>query len=126
MTASKRAFGTEGEELCSVFLKKKKRMKTLQKNYTVKGGEIDLVLMDKKTIVFCEVKTRSYLSKELGSAQLAVDKIKQKRIKHASKVFLLKEGENYKFNDYRFDVVEVYIPEDPKKVFVRHTPNAFI
>ena len=126
MTASKRAFGAEGEELCSVFLKKKKHMKTLAKNYCIKGGELDLVLLDKKTLVFCEVKTRSYLSKDLGSAQQAVDKRKQSSIKHAAKVFLLKESEKFKFTDYRFDVVEVYITEDPKKVFVRHTPNAFI
>lgn len=126
MTASKRAFGADGEELCRIFLEKKKKMKLLRKNYCIKGGEIDLVLLDKKILVFCEVKTRSYLSKDLGSAQSAITKEKQKRIKRAAKVFLARECEDVNFTDYRFDAVEIYIPEDPKKVFVRHTPQAFI
>ncbi len=125
MTITKRAFGTEGEELAQRFLKTK-GMKTLFRNFTVKGGEIDLILLDKKTLVFCEVKTRTPRSKNLGSAQSAIHYYKRKHLTYAAKVFLARRGSQLKFDDCRFDVVEVYLPEDgTNKVFVRHTPDAF-
>lgn len=125
MTDSKRAFGTEGEELAARFLVKKKKMKLLQKNFCVRGGEIDLILMDKKTLVFCEVKTRTQRSSHLGSAALAVDHRKQRHLTHAAKIFLAKFGREYRYEDCRFDVIELYLPEPPTTVYVRHTPYAF-
>lgn len=126
MTDSKRAFGTEGEELAQRFLTKKKKMKLIEKNFCVRGGEIDLILMDKKTLVFCEVKTRSQRSSHLGSAALAVDYRKQRHLTYAAKVYLAKHGRDLRFEDTRFDVVELYLPDPPTTVYVRHTPYAFM
>ena len=126
MKSTKRAFGTEGEELALRFLQKTKKMKLVSRNFCIRGGEIDLILTDKRTLVFCEVKTRTPKSKDLGSTALAVDSRKQKHLIRAAKVFLGKNEHQLKFNECRFDVVEVYLPMDgTNKVYVRHTPYAF-
>ncbi len=125
MTSTKRAFGAEGEELALRYLQKK-RMKLICRNFCIKGGEIDLILSHKKTLVFCEVKTRTPRSKNLGSAADAVDKRKQKHLIYAAKVFLARHGSQLNYDECRFDVVEVYLPMDQtNKVYVRHTPYAF-
>lgn len=126
MTSTKKAFGAEGEELALRFLEKNKKMKLVSRNFTIRGGEIDLILTHKKTLVFCEVKTRTPKSKDLGSAAMAVDKRKQQHLIRTAKVFLGKYAQQLKFEECRFDVVEVYLPMDQSnKVFIRHTPYAF-
>ncbi len=119
-----RGIGAAGEQLAERFLKKK-GMKTVASNYYIRGGELDLVMLNKKTLVFCEVKTRTEKSKGLGPAYEAVDRTKQLRVIRAAKAFLAQNAAGLDFEDTRFDVVEIYLPSDGEKVFVRHTPDAF-
>ena len=53
--------GDRGEILAVEFLKKK-GYKVVETNYTNKLGEIDIIALDKKTLVFVEVKCRSTLA----------------------------------------------------------------
>ncbi|MBQ9545653.1 MAG: YraN family protein [Clostridia bacterium] len=121
---STREVGALGEQLAERFLKKKK-MKKVASNFCIRGGEIDLIMLDKKTLVFCEVKTRTPKSASLGAAYEAVDRTKQLRVVRAARAYLSKNADEIDFDDTRFDVVEIYLPEEGKKVYVRHTPDAF-
>lgn len=116
--------GAVGEQLAERFLKKK-GMKKIASNFCIRGGEIDLVMQLKKTLVFCEVKTRTAGSRSLGAAYEAVNRTKQIRLIRAAGAFLAQNARELDFEDTRFDVVEIYLPDDGKKVFVRHTPDAF-
>lgn len=58
----------------------------LEKNYRVKGGEIDIIAEKDGTIVFVEVKYRSNL--KFGYGIEAVDLRKIRRIYRAAKIYL--------------------------------------
>ena len=74
-----------------------------ERNYRCRIGEVDLIAMDGKYLVFVEVKYRS--SGGNGVAAAAVDIHKQKRISRAASFFLIRYG--YQEPPCRFDVVAI-------------------
>lgn len=107
--------GVEGEEIAAEWLEKQYGMLLLESRYRNKAGEIDLIMLDRKTVVFIEVKTR--LKSSPGSGLMAVDRRKQQRIARAAVIYLLSKG--WQNHAVRFDVVEV------SGNGVLHAPNAF-
>ena len=102
--------GEKGEEYTVKFLEKKK-YKILERNYSKRYGEIDIIAENKNYIVFVEVKTRHKDS--MTSAADAVNRQKQIRIIKTASLYL-SENETEKF--CRFDVCEVYINSDNLKL----------
>ena len=107
--------GIAGEHAAEKWLKKNKGMRTLERRYRNKAGEIDLIMRDRETIVFVEVKTRTNAAP--GTGILAVDKKKQQRLARCAVLYLI-ENKWMNYN-VRFDIVEV---SDEKVI---HVPNAF-
>ena len=58
MSFFRKRLGQEGEYLAAGFLRKK-GYKLVERNYRCKTGEVDLIVLDRKVVVFVEVKTRS-------------------------------------------------------------------
>ena len=86
------------EEACN-FLQKK-GLKLIEKNYSCRSGEIDLVMQDKQELVFVEVRYRA--NNEYGSALDSVDQHKIQKIISAASHYL----SNHKIDQpIRFDVV---------------------
>ena len=83
---------------------KNHNLKKVKRNFNCKAGEIDIVMIDKETLVFIEVKYRK--NDEWVSALESVTKKKQTRIIKAAQMFLL---QNKRFDDWncRFDVVSI-------------------
>ena len=107
--------GLAGERFAAEWLRQKYGMQLIESRCRNKGGEIDLIMLDRETIVFVEVKTR--LNAAPGSGLLAVDRRKQQRIARAAVIFL---AENHMLKrSVRFDVAEVTATD------VIHVPNAF-
>lgn len=75
----------------------------LARNWRGGGGELDLVLDEDATIVFCEVKTRASASH--GSGFEAVTRAKQRKITRAALAFLAEHGLGSRA--CRFDVAVV-------------------
>ncbi len=71
----------------------------LERNFRVKGGEIDLVCRDGKTTVFVEVRLRS--RSDFGGAAASITAAKQARLILAARHWLLRHGET----PCRFDCV---------------------
>ena len=92
--------------------------KILEKNLvTGRGttaGELDVVALKNKTLVFVEVKER----KTLENALYAIKAAQQKRIVNAAK-FYLSRHEKYQNYDVRFDAVFV------SKLLIKHIQNAW-
>jgi putative endonuclease len=87
----------------------------LARNYTVRGGEVDIVFADGDVTVFCEVKLRN--SARFGLPAEAVDTRKQKRICLAALDYASK---NKSIDEKcRFDIIAIY---DGK---ISHIKNAF-
>ena len=84
----------------------------LCKNYTCKGGEIDIVCTKQSYICFVEVKMRSAESGE--SAVLSVDERKLSRIECAVESFLGEYSENEYIRSLtpRTDIFEIYTYRD--------------
>jgi putative endonuclease len=93
---------------------------TLARNYTCRGGEIDLVMREREVVVFVEVRFRR--SARFGSAAESVDAGKRRRLILAARHYLAR---NPAFADApcRFDVVAV--SGDPGKPTVDWIAGAF-
>ncbi len=110
----KKFLGSLGERKACKYLKKK-GFKIIEKNYTTRFGEIDLIGLYGDFLVFIEVKTRT--NHNYGYAVEAVDKIKQEHYRKTATLYLLSTPD--KGYQPRFDVVEVY-PDG-----INHIEDAF-
>lgn len=80
----------------------KQNLSLLQSNYSCRFGEIDLIMLDKSTLVFVEVRLRSH--KNYGGAASSVDFKKQKKIITTANHFLMCHSK-YSQHPCRFDVI---------------------
>jgi putative endonuclease len=84
-------------------------------------GELDLVAVDGRTIVFVEVKTRE--SQDAGHPAEAVDADKQRRMTRLALAYLRR----HELLEYpaRFDVLAITRPRDKRKPTIEHIRHAF-
>lgn len=83
---------------------KKAGLKALTTNFLCKSGEIDIIAMDKQTLVFIEVRYRK--NDHFGSPLATVTASKQRKISFAAQYFL---SLNTHLQQYpcRFDVIGI-------------------
>jgi putative endonuclease len=115
---SKQLLGKEGERLAEQYLKKK-GYKIVERNYRCRGAELDLIVLDRRVIVFVEVKTRT--GHGFGSPFEAVEFRKQQKMIRAAQYFLNEKKLHQR--DARFDVVGISWPGG--EPLVEHIENAF-
>jgi putative endonuclease len=110
--------GHEGEALAVDYLKKR-GYRIIEQNYRCQLGEIDIVAVDRKTLCFIEVKTRS--TGGYDRPEVSVHTQKQRRLSRVALWFLKqKHLEDVKA---RFDVVAIRRRGDLNEV--HHFKNAF-
>lgn len=102
MSASRQQLGAAGEEAAAQFLRAR-RYTIVARNYRCPLGEIDLVALDGRTLVFVEVKTRRGAS--FGSPFDAVDARKQRQVTRAAQHYISTHRLEHRLA--RFDVVGV-------------------
>ncbi len=107
--------GILGERKAEEWLRRKQHMRTLERRYRNKAGEIDLIMLDRDTIVFVEVKTRT--NAVPGTGMMSVDRKKQQRIARCAVIYLMEN--NWLNCSVRFDIAEVSGDN------VIHVSNAF-
>ena len=113
--------GAWGESLAAAYLKRK-RYKLIAAGYRCRFGEIDLIVSNRKYLVFVEVKLRK--SDNFASPREFVDAYKQERLRKTAAMYLAEHETNLLC---RFDVIEIYAPQgsgtvDPEIV---HLEDAF-
>ena len=109
-----RSLGAKGEKAAEAILRKN-RYRILERNYSCRFGEADLIAEDSGTIVFIEVKTR--MSGRYGPPEISVTPRKQRRyVKVALHYLQQKDTPDVRV---RFDVVSVLMSEDGK-ILERH------
>ncbi|WP_347330818.1 YraN family protein [Marinimicrobium locisalis] len=112
--------GEQAERAAERFLQAR-GLRTRQRNYRCKAGEIDLVMSEADTLVFVEVRLRR--STRFASAAETVDYRKQQKLIRAAQHYLQRTGLTDRVA-CRFDVVAF----DPKRVdqeTVNWVQNAF-
>ena len=99
-TARQRA-GDAGEDAALLHLQKQ-GLTLVERNFSCRGGELDLVMRDGATVVFVEVRQRA--SSAYGSAAATIGRAKQARLLVAAHTWLRR----YRMQPAcRFDVVAI-------------------
>lgn len=115
-----KSVGQIGEDLAAEFLKKQK-YKIIERNYRIRGGEIDIIAVDHNTLVYVEVKTRT--SHRFG---LPIESVTPSKLN-----FLIRAAKFYRNNRShlklpeaeRIDVIAVDFTGGEKPE-ISHTKNA--
>ena len=102
MSLLRRLLGRSGEDRASRHLSSL-GYRVLERNYRTRHGEIDIIALDRDTVVFVEVKTRTGAA--FGAPELAVDRRKQGRMVKAALGYL-KQKQLHQ-TACRFDVVAI-------------------
>ncbi len=115
-----RSLGQRGEAAAERFLKKHGYI-IVARGQRDRLGEIDLVAVDGRTVVFVEIKTRQSVAK--GHPSEAVHEEKQRRLTRLALAYLRRH--DLLENPARFDVISIVWPEGERKPLIEHYKNAF-
>ena len=100
-----KSLGYKGEEPAAQFLRSK-GYEIVQTNFTVRGGEVDLVALVHGVIVFVEVKTRTGVG--FGDGDESMTRQKKMRLKRTIKRYLHQRADSNDA-DFRVDLVEIQL-----------------
>src|SRR2546426_16014 len=116
----RRWFGTRSERAAARFLKGL-GYRILLRNYRCPHGELDVIALDGRCVVFVEV--RSTGGDDVARPAASVDAVKQRRLTNLALHFL----QLHRLLDHpaRFDVLALSWPEGKGEPKVEHYPNAF-
>ncbi len=115
-----RSLGKRGERAAADYLRRQ-GYKIVGRGERDHFGELDLVAVDDRTVVFVEVKTRT--SHDAGHPAEAVGPEKQKRLTRLALAYLKRH--DLLECKARFDVLAVTWPEKARKPTIEHIKNAF-
>ena len=102
MTARRQALGARGEAQAARWYTDN-GYEVMARNWRCRDGEIDLIVRRQRTIVFCEVKTRT--SDAFGLPAEAVTRAKRERLRHLAAKWL--EESPVRPVGIRFDVAAI-------------------
>ena len=110
--------GRQGEQVAEEFLRAQ-GYTILARNYRVALGEIDLIVQDRQTLVFVEVRTQSGAT--FGDPLASVNVRKQRQIAKAALQYLIRNG--LMEREARFDVVGIRWEDEQARL--THIKSAF-
>ncbi len=117
---SDESFGRRGERAAANYLRRR-GYRIVARSSRNLAGELDLVTVDKRTVVFVEVKART--SHQSGHPVEAITPEKERRLTRAALAFLRQHG--LLDHPARFDVIAVTWPGDTQPPQIEHFINAF-
>ena len=104
----KKTLGSWGEDKAANYLRRR-GYKILERNFSCRFGEIDIIASKGGYLAFVEVKLRKDAA--FAQAREFVDRAKQKRIITAAELWLSRHDLDLQ---PRFDVIELYAPDGMK------------
>ena len=110
--ANLRELGIEGEQAAAQFLRGQ-GYTILDRNFSTRHGEIDLIACDRDTLVFVEVKMRR--TADFGSPEEAVNRKKVLQVGRCALDYIVRK--RLSGIPCRFDVVAVHAKEDGQMAF---------
>lgn len=102
--------GRQGEEISCRFLQKQD-YKIIDRNFRIRGGEIDIIAIDGNTLVYVEVKTRT--SHRFGLPEESITYNKLKFLQRAAKFYRNNNHKSKLPNLERIDLVTVDFTNNP-------------
>jgi putative endonuclease len=108
---NKIAVGKYGEDLAVTFLLKL-GYKIIDRNFRIRGGEIDIIALDGSIVVYVEVKTRS--THQFGTPEESITFYKLRFLERASKFY--RSSHNNLPQQERIDVVAIDLSESKPQI----------
>ena len=93
--------GKEAEAACCDYLKSR-GLKLVEKNFSCRLGEIDIIMTNKNVLVFIEVRFRK--NNNFGDGLESITVAKQKKLRKTAELYL---QQNNQYKNARFDVVSM-------------------
>lgn len=128
MTDPRRTLGARGERVAEAHLAAR-GYRVLERNYRTRFGEIDLVVSDARSLVFCEVKTR--LGRGFAGALRPLDAIgadKRRRVRTMAREWLAERPARSREpagDELRFDAIGVRLSATGSVLSLEHVEDAF-
>jgi putative endonuclease len=116
----KKSLGQRGEDAAARYLRRH-GYRILAQGHDSRLGELDIIAVEDRTVVFIEVKTRS--SDEAGQPAEAIDARKERRMTQAALAYL--KSQRLLNCAARFDVIAITWPGDARRPSIEHYKNAF-
>ncbi|MFD2371269.1 YraN family protein [Brevibacillus sp. GCM10020057] len=123
MSERRRALGQQGEQLAETYLIQK-GYEIVGRNVRTRRGEIDLIAVDRGSLVFVEVRTRSSLA--FGTAAESVSWRKRQKLRELAMEYL--QGLSRYVPAFRFDVIAIHVSrshESGRHASIEHIEHAF-
>lgn len=114
------SLGQRGEQAAVRYLRRR-GFTIVAQGRSERFGELDIVAIERRTVVFVEVKTRR--SHRGGHPAEAVDPVKQRRVTLSALAYLRKHG--LLECAYRFDIIAITWPDTRRRPTIQHFRNAF-
>lgn len=118
MTSPTQKSGFRAEEAAEIYLESK-GLQAVARNVHFKTGELDLIMQDKQTLVFVEVRYRK--SKEFGSPAETVTASKQRKLIRSALLYCQKYNIR---SPWRIDVVAICDRPDYPEKEIHWIPSA--
>ena len=118
MTDTRQKLGKKGEDAACAYLERRGYI-ICQRNFRCRYGEIDIIAFKGNELSFVEVKTRRNLN--FGLPRLAVNYVKQQKIRSAALFYLQQEKKHQQ--KLSFDVIEILVDGNVAKL--QHLPHCF-
>ncbi len=125
MTNSRRRTGQIAEDLVADRLRAED-WEIVERNARTRYGELDLVALDGRVLVFIEVKG-ARLDTDFGPEKpiLSIDFRKQRKVRRLGTAWMAERRDFPPFDDIRFDAVGVTLDRSGRAVEVEHIRGAF-
>jgi putative endonuclease len=126
----RRALGASGERLAAKHLEAR-GLEILDRNFRTRHGELDLVALDGRFLVFCEVKTRIVRGDPGPFGPLsAVGNRKQRQVRLMAREWFRKSPEGARAGarsppEIRFDAIGVTLDPEGRLIALEHLEAAF-
>ena len=117
----KKSLGSYGEDKAVQYLRRQ-GYSIVERNFSCRFGEIDIIARKRNFIVFVEVKLRK--NSDFAAAREFVTASKQRRIISTASLWL--SMKNCELQP-RFDVIEIYAPDgvNSRRLEINHIEDAF-
>ena len=125
MTDPRRRTGARAEELVARRLASA-GWEIVERNARTRHGELDIVALDGRALVFVEVKAgRQNAAFGPERPILAIDRRKQQRIRRLASAWMAERRHTPRYDDIRFDAVGVTVDRTGRVTDYEHIQGAF-
>lgn len=120
----RRTLGAAGEDLAARHLERLGHT-ILARNHRTRYGELDIVTLSGRAIVFVEVKARRESRSGRGTPWDAIDRRKQMQVRRMAAAYLHDVPERPAVPEVRFDAIGIVIDARGRLVDLQHLEGAF-